>query len=173
MGVVRSRTSYNNHNTMTTKGWVSRKREQFESFAKSVDDQNNVLMTVAKPQPNLQNVGYKPPQEDVKIKASEVTTVKESDALNSPKEIIKDSIKNIRDEAIRQSSKPSGSVEEETSVVEDDVKNDNINTNAGVPTINNNNSQKMQPQKQQQVTKKMVYTQYREMLKRYEQSSRL
>ena len=70
--VVRSRTSYNNHNTMTSKGWVSRKREQFESFAKSVDDQNNVLMTVAKPQPNLQNVGYKPPQEDVKIKASEV-----------------------------------------------------------------------------------------------------
>ena len=57
---------------MTARGWVSRKREQFESFAKSVDDQNNVLMTVAKPHPNLQNVGYKPPQEDVKIKASEV-----------------------------------------------------------------------------------------------------
>jgi|ERR1711945_5221 len=171
MGVVRSRTSYNNHNTMTAKGWVSRKREQFESFAKSVDDQNNVI-TVAKPQSHLQNVGYKPPLQEIKTQATEVTTTKENDAPKNSKEMIKDSIKNIRDEAIRQSSKPSGSVEEETSVVEDDDKNDN--TNAGVPTINNNNSQKMQrPQKQQQVTKKMVYTQYREMLKRYEQSSRL
>jgi len=171
MGVVRSRTSYKNHNTMTAKGWVSRKREQFESFAKSVDDQNNVI-TVTKPQSYLQNVGSKPPLQEIKIQTTEVTATKENDAPKNSKEMIKDSIKNIRDEAIRQSSKPSGSVEEETSVVEDDDKNDN--TNAGVPTINNNNSQKMQrPQKQQQVTKKMVYTQYREMLKRYEQSSRL
>lgn len=84
--------------------------------------------------------------------------------------------RNIRNEAIKQSAKPSGSElrqnaaadskKEEIKTAEADTKNNNVIKQLGT------GFKQAQPS-QQQVTKKMVYTQYREMLKRYEQSSRL
>ena len=85
--------------------------------------------------------------------------------------------RNIRNEAIKQSAKPSGSElrqnaaadskKEEIKTAEADTKNNNVIKQLGT------GFKQAQPSSQQQVTKKMVYTQYREMLKRYEQSSRL
>ena len=83
--------------------------------------------------------------------------------------------RNIRNEAIKQSAKPSGSELRQNAAA--DIKKEEIKT-AEVDTKNNNVIKQLgtglkQAPSQQQVTKKMVYTQYREMLKRYEQSSRL
>ena len=71
-------------------------------------------------------------------------------------------LKNIRDAAIKQSAMPSGT----------DVRN-SFNNNIRNNNMNNNNQYMMSSAGGGQTTKKMVYTQYREMLKRYEQSSRL
>ena len=84
--------------------------------------------------------------------------------------------RNIRNEAIKQSAKPSGS-ELRQNAANADNKKEEIKT-PEVDTKNNNVIKQLgtglkQAPSQQQVTKKMVYTQYREMLKRYEQSSRL
>lgn len=84
--------------------------------------------------------------------------------------------RNIRNEAIKQSAKPSGSElrqnaanadnkKEEIKIAEVDTKNNNVIKQLGTGF--------KQAPSQHQATKKMVYTQYREMLKRYEQSSRL
>ena len=83
--------------------------------------------------------------------------------------------RNIRNEAIKQSAKPSGSElrqnaanadnKEEIKTPEVDTKNNNVIKQLGTGF--------KQAPSQHQATKKMVYTQYREMLKRYEQSSRL
>ena len=75
-----------------------------------------------------------------------------------------DDMRNIRNEAIKQSTLPSGT----------DYKIPAQKNNNSVGINNNNSNQFMKSSaSQQQATKKMVYTQYREMLKRYEQSSRL
>ena len=84
--------------------------------------------------------------------------------------------RNIRNEAIKQSAKPSGS-ELRQNAANADNKKEEIKT-AEVDTKNNNVIKQLgtgfkQAPSQHQATKKMVYTQYREMLKRYEQSSRL
>lgn len=83
--------------------------------------------------------------------------------------------RNIRTEAIKQSAKPSGSELRQNAAA--DIKKEEIKTSE-VDTKNHTAIKQLgtgfkQAPSQQQVTKKMVYTQYREMLKRYEQSSRL
>ena len=108
----------------------------------------------------------------------------------------------IRHEAIRQAAAPSGgqtrAVLAAASVVraaedrEEEMKrspavadlhraNVSLNTANSTAVINNNNNNQHQAvvrggpaaPRQQQAAKKQVYTQYREMLRRYEQSSRL
>ena len=84
--------------------------------------------------------------------------------------------RNIRNEAIKQSAKPSGS-ELRQNAANAENKKEEIKT-PEVDTKNNNVIKQLgtgfkQAPTQRQATKKMVYTQYREMLKRYEQSSRL
>ena len=84
--------------------------------------------------------------------------------------------RNIRNEAIKQSAKPSGSELRQNAANTDNTKEE-IKT-PEVDTKNNNVIKQLgtgfkQAPSQHQATKKMVYTQYREMLKRYEQSSRL
>ena len=73
-------------------------------------------------------------------------------------------MRNIRNEAIKQSTLPSGT---DYKMVPAQKNNNSIGSN------NNSNQFMKSSSGQQQATKKMVYTQYREMLKRYEQSSRL
>ena len=95
-------------------------------------------------------------------------------------------IENFRSVAIKESSKPSGTAAKEIKKIEPAVNNNNNNNNSN----NNNNlvnlntkpaspvkvglgrSLGSKQEKQQEVTRK-VYSQYREMLRRYEQSSRL
>ena len=94
-------------------------------------------------------------------------------------------IDNFRSVAIKESSRPSGTGSKETKKIEPGVFTSTTST-----TINNNNlvnlntkpaspvkvglgrSLGSKQEKQQEVTRK-VYSQYREMLRRYEQSSRL
>ena len=82
--------------------------------------------------------------------------------------------------AIKESTKPSGTGVRETKKTESVIINNNNNNviqnlnrkTDSVVKIGSTRTQGIK-QDQQQLTKKMVYTQYREMLKRYEQSSRL
>ena len=82
--------------------------------------------------------------------------------------------RNIRAVAIKQSAKPSGSEvrQNEAADIKKEIKTPEANIKSNNDTKQLGTGIKQAPA-QQQVTKKMVYTQYREMLKRYEQSSRL
>ena len=91
-------------------------------------------------------------------------------------------INNFRSVAIKESSKPSGAGAKETKKIEPGANNNNNNNNNN--NLVNLNTKPISPmkgglgrsltrgQEQQEVTRK-VYSQYREMLRRYEQSSRL
>ena len=90
-------------------------------------------------------------------------------------------IDNFRSVAIKESSKPSGTGSKETKKIEPGVNNNN-NNNTNLVNLNTKPASPMKAglgrslsskqEKQQEVTRK-VYSQYREMLRRYEQSSRL
>ena len=91
----------------------------------------------------------------------------------------KPKIEDFRNVAIKESTKPSGTGVRETKKTESVIINNNNNViqnlnrkTDSVVKIGSTRTQGIK-QDQQQLTKKMVYTQYREMLKRYEQSSRL
>ena len=84
-------------------------------------------------------------------------------------------VQQIREFAITQSTKPSGSESSQAKHITPNVE-DATQALTIKNTINNNmmgSGGHVVKQQQQQVTKRLVYTQYREMLKRYEQSSRL
>ena len=88
-------------------------------------------------------------------------------------------IENFRSVAIKESSKPSGTGSKETKKIEPGVNNNNnnnlvnLNTKPASPMKTGlGRSLSSKQEKQQEVTRK-VYSQYREMLRRYEQSSRL
>ena len=93
-------------------------------------------------------------------------------------------IENFRSVAIKESSKPSGTAAKEIKKIEPAVNNNNNNSNNNNNLVNLNTkpaspvkvglgrSLGSKQEKQQEVTRK-VYSQYREMLRRYEQSSRL
>ena len=88
-------------------------------------------------------------------------------------------IDNFRSVAIKESSKPSGTGSKETKKIEAGVNNNNnnnlvnLNTKPASPVkVGLGRSLGSKQEKQQEVTRK-VYSQYREMLRRYEQSSRL
>ena len=89
----------------------------------------------------------------------------------------KPKIEDFRNVAIKESTKPSGTGVRETKKTESVINNNNVipNLNRKTDSVVKIGSTRTQgiKQDQQQLTKKMVYTQYREMLKRYEQSSRL
>ena len=86
---------------------------------------------------------------------------------------------NFRSVAIKESSKPSGTGAKETKKIEPGV---NSNNNNNLVTLNTKPASPMKAglgrklstkQEQQQEVTRKVYSQYREMLRRYEQSSRL
>ena len=93
-------------------------------------------------------------------------------------------IENFRSVAIKESSKPSGTAAKEIKKIEPAINNNNSNSNNNNNLVNLNTkpaspvkvglgrSLGSKQEKQQEVTRK-VYSQYREMLRRYEQSSRL
>ena len=91
-------------------------------------------------------------------------------------------IDNFRSVAIKESSKPSGTAAKEIKKIEPAVNNNNNNNNNNLVNLNTKpaspvkvglgRSLSSKQEKQQEVTRK-VYSQYREMLRRYEQSSRL
>ena len=93
-------------------------------------------------------------------------------------------IENFRSVAIKESSKPSGTAAKEIKKIEPAINNNNNNSNNNNNLVNLNTkpaspvkvglgrSLGSKQEKQQEVTRK-VYSQYREMLRRYEQSSRL
>ena len=85
---------------------------------------------------------------------------------------------NFRSEAIKESSKPSGTGAKEIKKIEPGVNNNNhhlVNLNtkpAGTMKVGLGRKVMRGGEQEQEVTRK-VYSQYREMLRRYEQSSRL
>ena len=89
-------------------------------------------------------------------------------------------IENFRSVAIKESSKPSGTAAKETKKIEPATNSSNNNNNlvnlntkpASPVKVGLGRSLGSKQEKQQEVTRK-VYSQYREMLRRYEQSSRL
>ena len=87
-------------------------------------------------------------------------------------------INNFRSVAIKESSKPSGTGAKETKKIEPGTNNNNnnnlvnLNTKPISPMKGGLGRSLTRGQEQQEVTRK-VYSQYREMLRRYEQSSRL
>ena len=91
---------------------------------------------------------------------------------------------NFRSVAIKESSKPSGTGSKETKKIEPGVNSNSSsnNNNTNLVTLNTKPASPMKvglgrklstKQEQQQEVTRKVYSQYREMLRRYEQSSRL
>ena len=87
----------------------------------------------------------------------------------------KPEIENFRSVAIRESTRPSGTGTRDTKKEETvNIINNNNNNNVMINlNMKRDSSVKARSTQEKQATKKLVYTQYREMLKRYEQSSRL
>ena len=81
-------------------------------------------------------------------------------------------IENFRSVAIKESTRPSGTGAKDTKKQEPVNMNNNNNVMINL-NMKTDSSVKARSKQEKQVTKKLVYTQYREMLKRYEQSSRL
>ena len=102
------------------------------------------------------------------------TTTAEDDLPVSMKNF---NVQQIREQAITQSTKPSGSEPTQAKLSPAGASQDATQALTIKSTINNNmmgsGGHVVKQQQQQQVTKRLVYTQYRELLKRYEQSSRL
>merc|ERR1719220_1923831 len=173
---------------MSSKGWVSRQREQFEQFARTeVRPQVQVFTQVFTQVPSQvpilvksQEETYKP-MEDGDMKDEEQKTETKTEMMEEKPADDPTEINNFRSVAIKESSKPSGAGAKETKKIEPGTNNNNNNNNNNLV---NQNTKPISPmkgglgrsltrgQEQQEVTRK-VYSQYREMLRRYEQSSRL
>ena len=162
-----------------------RKRQQFEQFASNPPSLSDTKVSSDIEKDNNSNIGT-PNVEEAQVQdgyqvaylysawynVNNVYSKKLDDSTDQEKfeeEVNNEDedMRNIRDEAIKQSTLPSGT-DYKTSVPAQKNNNNSVGIN------NNNSNQFMKSSSsQQQATKKMVYSQYREMLKRYEQSSRL
>ena len=182
---------------MSSKGWVSRKREQFEQFARTQDETETraqspqVLSLVPSQEEKGGEMKVKIASAMVRnnntVQAEELETLesvqREEKPADDPPEM-----DNFRSVAIRESSKPSGTRAKENKKIEPGVNssssshNNNNNNNNNLVNLNTKPSSPLKvglgrslnnkQEGQQEVTRK-VYSQYREMLRRYEQSSRL
>ena len=172
---------------MSSKGWVTRKREQFELFSRSQEqgksqpaERKVPLPVSSSPTRDLEkkvklsviNVEQKCIKEDVQDEEVKRVVVEQTDE--------KQENENFRSVAIRESTRPSGTgtrdtKKQETVNIINNNNNNNNNTNNVMINLNmkRDSSVKVRSTQEKQATKKLVYTQYREMLKRYEQSSRL